>query len=142
VSATRLYRIAAVLLILFALGHTVGFLGFKPPSAEGVAVREAMDRVQIQDGGSTFSYGGFYLGFGLNITAYLLFLAFLAWQMGTLARTAPTAIRGIAWALVLVHLATLVLSWLYFPTPPVILSALLTVCLALAAWVLPSGQPA
>jgi hypothetical protein len=44
-NATLLYRIASVLLLLFALGHTVGFLKFKPPTAEGVAVRDAITNV-------------------------------------------------------------------------------------------------
>ncbi len=38
-SPTLLYRIAAALLLLFAAGHTLGFLAFKPPSPEGLAVR-------------------------------------------------------------------------------------------------------
>ena len=41
-NATLLYRIAAALLLLFAVLHTFGFLGFKPPTAEGLAVRDAM----------------------------------------------------------------------------------------------------
>jgi len=36
-SATLLYRIAAATLLLFAVGHTLGFLGLKPASAEGLA---------------------------------------------------------------------------------------------------------
>jgi len=59
-SATLLYRIASVLLLLFALGHTVGFLKFKPPTAEGVAVRDAMTNVHFQVSGR----GGFYRGLG------------------------------------------------------------------------------
>jgi hypothetical protein len=140
-SSTLLYRIAAVVLILFALGHTVGFLTFNPPSAEGLSVREAMNHVQFQvGGGAASSYGRFYRGFGLIISVYFLFLAFLAWRMGALASTVPSAIGGIAWALVLVQLATLILSWLYFSAPPVILSAILTVCLAWAASVIPRGR--
>jgi len=41
--AVTLYRIASVLLVLFAAGHTFGFLKFKPSSAEGLAVRDAMN---------------------------------------------------------------------------------------------------
>jgi len=61
--ATLLYRIASVLLLLFALGHTVGFLKFKPPTAEGVAVRDAMTNVHFQVSGRDYTYGGFYRGF-------------------------------------------------------------------------------
>ena len=35
---TLLYRIAAVLYVLLAAAHTVGFQRFVPPTAEGVAV--------------------------------------------------------------------------------------------------------
>jgi hypothetical protein len=48
--ATVLYRIASGLLVLFAVGHTLGFLNFKPPSPEGLAVREAMNNVHFQSG--------------------------------------------------------------------------------------------
>jgi hypothetical protein len=83
--AAVLYRIASVLLVLFAAGHTVGFLRFNPPSAEGQAVYESMNQVHFQVKGSSFSYGGFYRGFGLFVTVYLLFSAFLAWYLGFLA---------------------------------------------------------
>ncbi len=64
-NATLLYRIASVLLILFAAGHTTGFLTFKPPTAEGIAVRDAMQNVQFKVGSGTYSYDRFYKGFGL-----------------------------------------------------------------------------
>ncbi len=63
-----LYRIASVLFVLFALGHTFGFLSFKPPSAEGLAVRDAMNNVHFQIGGANLSYGSFYTGFGLYVS--------------------------------------------------------------------------
>ena len=70
-NATLLYRIAAALLFLFAVLHTFGFLGFKPPTAEGLAVRDAMTSVQFEIKGASGSYGKFYMGFGLTVTAYL-----------------------------------------------------------------------
>ena len=81
-NATAFYRIASVLLILFAAGHTFGFLSFKPPSPEALAVRDSMNNVHFQVRESSFSYGGFYKGFGLYVTAYLLFSAFLMWHLG------------------------------------------------------------
>jgi len=88
--ATWLYRIAAILLLLFATGHTVGFLKFVPPTPEGQAVMNAMDNVHLQPG-ATYTYGGFYRGFGFFLTVYLLFAAFLAWHLGELARKHPAA---------------------------------------------------
>lgn len=113
-TATLLYRIASVVLTLFAAGHTVGFLKFKPPTPEGVAVRDSMTRMSFQVRGKDFTYGGFYRGFGLFITVQLVFSAFLAWHLGDVARATPQAIGLLGWAFCLAQVAGLVLSWMYF----------------------------
>jgi hypothetical protein len=99
-NATLLYRIAAFILVLFAAGHTLGFLKFKAPTPEGVAVQQAMDNVRFSLGSKSYTYGDFYRGFGLFCTAYLLFAAFLAWHLGTMARSIPQAIGALGWVLV------------------------------------------
>jgi len=142
--ATLLYRVAAVLLILFATAHTIGFLSFTPPTAEGLAVRAAMNTVHFQVRNHTYTYGNFYRGLGLSATVYLLFSAFLAWQLGSLAVKYPQAVRPLGWMLSIVQIASLILSVIYFSAPPVIFSALLAACLGLAAWrsrAVPSEMP-
>jgi hypothetical protein len=131
--AKSLYRIAAVAFAVFAIGHTFGFLGFKPPTAEALAVRDAMTNVHFQVGHASFSYGGFYTGFGLYVTAYLLFSAFLAWHLGGLAERLPQAVGALGWALCAVQVASAILSVLYFSAPPAVLSGILAVCLGWAA---------
>jgi hypothetical protein len=133
-NATLLYRIAAIVLVLFAAGHTMGFLSFKPSTVEGAAVRDAMKNVRFQVGSKAFTYGGFYRGFGLFITAYLLFSAFLAWHLGTLAAADPQAIGALGWAFCAVQAVCLVLSWLYFFPITAVFSMLVVLPLALAAW--------
>ncbi len=132
--ATLLYRIASVVFLLFAAGHTLGFLKFRPPTPEGAAVREAMEKVHFRVGRSEFSYGGFYNGFGLTITAYLLFSSFLAWHLGGLAARNPSAIGTLGWAFFAVGVASFALSWIYFFAAPAVLSALVAACLGWAAW--------
>ena len=123
--ATFLFRAAAVLFVLFAAGHTAGFLTFQPPSAEGRAVFADMNRVHFIIGSSTYSYGNFYKGFGLFITVFDLFTAYLAWYLGSLARRHEARIvAAIAWPLAGLQLVGFVLSWLYFGTGPMIFSAL------------------
>lgn len=139
VNPTILYRIAAVLLILFAVGHTLGFLSFKPASAEGQAVREAMNSVQFDFKGSSYSYGGFYRGFGLMVSAYLLFSAFLAWHLSGLAAAHAASIGWLGWMFVAAQLACLVLSVMYFFLVPALISGAVVVCLAWAAWLAQSG---
>jgi hypothetical protein len=133
-TATLLYRIAAVLLIIFAAGHTLGFLKFKPASPEGLAVHDAMDKVDFQIGRSTRTYGDFYRGFGLFCTLYLLFAAFLAWYLGDMARANPHAIVTLGWVFFGLHVVSLVLSWIYFLPPPVVLSGLTAIATGWAAW--------
>lgn len=133
-SATVLYRIAAVLLVLFAAGHTAGFLRFKPPTPEAVAVRDGMSNVRFPVGRSQFTYRDFYVGFGLFVTVYLLFSAFLAWHLGDVARADPRAGGSLGWVFFVVQLAIMALSWIYFFAAPIVLSALVAACVGAAAW--------
>jgi hypothetical protein len=132
-NATLLYRVAAVLYVLFAAGHTYGFLNFRPPTSEGLAVLDAMNQVHFQVRGADLSYGGFYQGFGLSVTAYLLFSAFLAWHLGSLARKHPQSIGLLGWAFFAVALVNTALSCIYFAAVPTILSCLVALCLGGAA---------
>jgi hypothetical protein len=131
---TTLYRVASVLLVVFALGHTIGFLSFRPPTAEANAVREAMNGVHFTIGHSSFSYGGFYVGFGLFVTVYLLFSAVLAWQFGTMARRGTALPAMLPWTFFGLQVATLGLSWQYFSLPPVVFSVVVAACVGAAAW--------
>jgi hypothetical protein len=133
-NSTVLYRVASVLLVLFALGHTLGFLHFVPPTPEAQAVREAMNSVAFPAQGSVRTYGAFYMGFGLNVSVYLVFSAFLAWHLGQLARSRPEAIGALGWALCAVQLAGFVLALRYFFVAPVVFSALVALCLGVASW--------
>jgi hypothetical protein len=120
-----LFRISAVILILFASLHTFGMLTFQPPTAEAQAVFDSMNNVRFQVDGSTFSYGNFYRGLGLALTFYLAFLAILAWHLGTLARVNPKAIGPVGWSLCGLNLCVAALSFIYIAAPPAILSLVL-----------------
>ncbi len=132
--AVILYRIAAVVFVFFAAGHTVGFLRLVPPSPEARAVLDGMNNVHFQLRGETFSYGGFYRGFGLSITVTLLFSAFLSWHLGTLAGSHPQAIGWLGWVFAMVQVVSIVISWKYFATVPTIFAAAVAICLGWAAW--------
>src|ERR1700722_3077992 len=99
VNATLLYRIAAFVFVLFALGHTYGFLSLRAPSAEGRAVYDLMNNVHFQLG-----------GFGLSNTVSMVFWAFLSWHLGELARSAPGTIGALGWAFFGVQVGGVVLS--------------------------------
>lgn len=132
--ATLLYRIAAIIFVLFAVGHTYGFLSLRVPSAEGRAVFDAMNTVRFVVHDRSYSYGEFYRGFGLSCTVSMVLSAFLAWHLGELARLAPSAIGALGWIFFVAQLAGLVLSLLYFGIPPAALSALVVILTGCAAW--------
>ena len=132
-SASLFYRIAAGLLIFFALAHTAGMLSSKSPSPEASLVRRAMKDVHFTNMGSSNSFYGYYLGFGLSLSAYLLFAAFVARHLGSLANRNPAAIGGLGWALFAVQVAIFVLCCLCFFAAPIIVSAAIVVCLGIAA---------
>ena len=140
-NATLLYRIAAALFVVFAISHTIGLLSGKQPSPEVAAVRAGMDSVHWRFMGSDITYGGIYVGFGLLLTAALLFSAFLAWHLGGLARTNSQAIGALGWAFFLFGIANLALSWIYFFAGPIVASALIAACLGWAAWLVTTAKP-
>jgi hypothetical protein len=138
--ATLLFRITAIMFLVFTAGHTFGFLSFKPPTPEGMAVRDAMDHVHFQDGGADYSYGGFYRGFGLSATASMLFEAFLAWYLGSMAKRKSPEVRVIGWAFFAWQLPGLILSWMYFGPPPLVLSGLVAALIGVATWMASSQR--
>jgi hypothetical protein len=133
VKARLWFRVSAVVLLLFAIGHTFGFLAFRPPSAAGQAVWSAMNNVRFSDGGSTFSYGEFYRGFGLSISASQLFFTWLAWLLASMAQRDPESARLIAWAMVGLQVVGLVLSLRYFGVAPALFSVVGALCLSMGA---------
>lgn len=133
-NATLLYRIAALIFVLFAAGHTYGFLSLRPPSPEGRAVYDSMNNVSFEVGGRSFTYGAFYRGFGLSCTASMVLSAFLCWHLGNLAHSAPAAIGMLGWVFFAVQLVGVVLSFLYFGPPPMVLSSLVAGLVGVAAF--------
>jgi len=126
-------RIAAVLMLLFALGHTYGFWTFRPHAAEGRAVWDAMNSVHFSEQGSTFSYGGFYKGFGLSISATQIFIAWLTWMLASMVKRGSSDARAIAWALFVLQCVGFALSLRYFAVGPAMLSALGALCFLMGA---------
>ena len=131
--ATVWFRISAVMLVLFAAGHTFGFLTFRPPTAEGLAVWNAMNNVRFTVHGTTLSYGHFYVAFGLSITAADLLGAWIAWALGSMAQRGAPGVRMIAWAMVVWQVVGIVLAMMFIAAKPAISSAIVAGCLAVAA---------
>jgi hypothetical protein len=127
------YRIAAILFLLFAAGHTVGFLTFRPATADALAVLEGMKGVHFDFGGSSTTWNGFYTGFGLFVSAYLLFSMFLAWRLSYATGAEAAMARTIAWALFAVQIANIGLCLRYFGPVQAVFAIACAVTVGLAA---------
>lgn len=128
-----LYRSASVLLLLFAIGHTVGFRQTNPEWGVD-SLLASMRSIHFNAQGFTRTYWDFFSAFGLFFSVFLLFAATLAWQLGGLPAEILARIRPIAWALTISFAAVTLLTWKYAFTTPLVFSSLITVCLVAAAW--------
>jgi hypothetical protein len=128
-----LYRVAAVLLVLFAAGHQYGFRQVDPAWGMDATV-SAMKTIEFQIQGVTRNYWGFYSGFGFFVTVLLLFSAILAWQLGGLPADTLRSIPLLTWAFAATFVVITLMTWRYFFPAPLVFSVLVTLCLILAAW--------
>jgi hypothetical protein len=134
VKASVLYRIAAVLLLLFAVGHTLGFRQGDPAWGAG-AVIASMQAVHFNAQGFDRSYWDFFSAFGLFFSVFLLFSAVIAWELGRIAADNFSGfIRRSAWALAICFVVITALNWKYAFTIPIVFSTVITICLVAAAW--------
>jgi len=129
--ASLFYRIAAVLLLLFDAGHTSGYPWSDPKWGVDLS---SMRSTHFDVMGFSRTYWDFYVGFGLFISVILLLAAVLAWQLGGLAPESLARMRGTAWTFALCFAAITVLNVKYFFIIPIVFTAVLTLCLAAAAW--------
>jgi hypothetical protein len=113
-SAKYLYRIAAVLFLLFAAGHTLGFLTFRPKETDALAVLSGMTSVRFDFGGTTATWNQLFTGFGLFVSAYLLFSVFLAWRLSNADAAEANMARTLAWTLFAIQVVNIMLCVRYF----------------------------
>ena len=136
--ASVLYRIASVLLIFFALGHTLGFRRVDP--RWGVdSIIGALRSTHFDVQGLNRTYWDFYVGFGLFVTVLLVFIAVLSWQLGSLSKESLSVMPIVTWGLAACFVLVTFLSWKYFFMVPMIFSGVITICFILAAWI--AGRP-
>jgi hypothetical protein len=136
--ASLFYRIASIVLVLFAVGHTFGFRQNNPEWGAG-AVLDLMRSVHFDALGFSRTYWDFFSAFGFFFSVFLVFAGVLAWQLSSLPAETLARISGIAWAFAICFVAVTALSWRFAFTIPIAFSSLITVCLIVAAWL--SSKP-
>jgi len=134
VKASTFYRIAAVLLLLFAVGHTLGFRRSDP--IWGIdALLSSLRSIHFDVQGFNRTYWDLFVAAGFSVGVLYLFAAILAWQLGGLPVATLALMRGTAWAFALSFAAITVVSWRYLFIIPIAFSIAITVCLTAAAWI-------
>jgi hypothetical protein len=81
--ASLFYRIAAVLLLFFAVGHTLGFRQSDPQWGVD-ALLGSMRSIHFEVQGFTRTYWEIFEAAGFSVGVFYVFAAILAWQLGGL----------------------------------------------------------
>ena len=131
--ASIFYRVAAVLLLLFAAGHTLGFRQSDPKWGVD-ALLGSMRSIHFDVQGFNRTCWDLFVAAGLSVGVFYLFAAILAWQLGSLPKETLALMRGIAWAFALCFAAITVVSWAYLFILPIVFLLVITGCLISAAW--------
>lgn len=125
--ATRLYRIASVLLFVAAVGNTYGLLNFWHVAAP-------MPPVRFPIGHADVSYAQVVLGYQVFCSMCILFAAYLAWHLAALARSTPRAIGALGWILFTYQILGFCISWMFFSGVVRLLALAIAVCIGWATW--------
>jgi hypothetical protein len=134
--ASLFYRIAAVLLLFFAVGHTLGFRQSDPNWGVDPLLG-SMRSIHFEVQGFSRTYWDLFVAAGFSVGVFFLFAAILAWQLGGLAAETLARMRSTAWAFAACFAAITAVSWRYLFVLPIVFSMLITVCLIAAAWLSP-----
>jgi hypothetical protein len=124
-------RIASILSLLTAAGHTLGGRSSWSPVGENDTLRD-MRSFHMQVFGVSRTYHDFFMGFGLSLSIYLLLQAVVLWLLASLAKRDPKIVRPFIAAFLLASVALVLVSWMFIFPVPAAFSASVTVCLLVA----------
>ena len=130
-TTTLLLRIASVISLVFAAGHTAGGLRQWSPMGDN-AVLKAMTDVRFDTMGANRSYLDFFMGFGWSISVFMVMQTILLWQLASLARTDPVRLRPIIAVFAIATVGSGVIAWRFIFPVPALFSSVLAIALVLA----------
>ena len=119
--AAIVLRMAAILALFEAVGHTFLFVTYMPKhGAEEIAVVDAMKLHRFSFGGFSHSYWELYFGYGLFAAVSCLIEAGVLWQIAAFARRGVSGIRSLVAVFFLGEVGYAVLVLKYFFLVPII----------------------
>jgi hypothetical protein len=125
-------RLAAVISLLIAVGHTLGRPWTPRLDAQGAAVVDAMQSYHMNVMGSERTYFDFYLGFGWIVGVYLLAQTVLLWFLAGFGATEAARARPFVAVFFVANLLITGLDSRFLFAVPLIMSAVITLCLGWA----------
>ncbi len=137
--ASLFYRIASVLLVLFALGHTLGFRESDPKWGVDTLFG-LMQSIHFDVQGFSRTYWDLFVAAGLSVGVFYFFAAILAWQLGGLPAETLSLMRGTVWAFAVCFAAITAVSWTYLFILPIVFSMVITVCLICSSMAVGEGN--
>jgi hypothetical protein len=128
-----LFRIAAYLTLLFCVAHTAGgMLAQESLGPASDAVFSAMKSTHFDFNGADSTWYGFWFGFGLTVSAFLLLVAVTALVLDRVTPAAWPQVQAIAWAIIAAMAFNGVMAWRYFFAGPVAFSVVIVALLVAA----------
>ncbi len=118
-NASVLLRIAAVLTLLFGVGHSLGYpwVG-NVTEAQQAALMNAIQANAAVTMGFMRSYADFHVGFGWFISIFFLVQAIVVWQLAALLGAQPAVVKFFSGLFAVQYLAALVLDYYLFLLGP------------------------
>ena len=123
-TATFLYRLASVLLIVFAAANTIWLMYFWHTAAANAP--------HFPFGHSDLTYVQVVLALEVFASLCIVFGAYLSWYLGTLVRRIPHAVGALAWALLAFEAVGTLVCLAYLSGFAFLVAALIAVCTAWA----------
>lgn len=125
-SSSLALRITAILVLVFAIAHTLGYPWVGHMSAENMAkLFDVFTSTKTVTQGFARTYGDTHVGFGLYISLAFVIQAIVTWHLAKFAATAASLARFIAALFAIQYAATVLLDFLYFFWGPIVFSALI-----------------
>ena len=124
--ATALYRTASILLVLAAAGNTYAVVRFWRAGG-------ALNSMPLPED-HRVTYGPVVLALGVFCSLCVVFAAYIAWHLGTLAKMTPQAIGALGWGLFAYQILGVYVSFHELSGLVRILSVALAICTGWAAW--------
>jgi len=116
-----LLRAAAIVGLLFAIGHLMGGLKKWSPMSDN-PVLEQMANVRFEVMGTSRTYLDFYMGFGWSIGILMLMQTVLLWQFSSLARQRFDRVRRMVAVIAIANVVSALLTLKFLFLVPALFS--------------------